>query len=92
MYQMVIKIPNGNKRSQMFIQYSKWQLNISTFSNIKSSKIYPNWDFSLKTNHLATLVFPVKIKTVFAKSTFLIKEQNKKLAWDSFECENIIEI
>jgi hypothetical protein len=32
--------------------------NISTFYNLRPSKIYPNWDvwFDIKINHLATLV------------------------------------
>jgi hypothetical protein len=29
----------------MSLKYSKWQYNISTFSNLRTSKIYPNWDF-----------------------------------------------
>jgi hypothetical protein len=38
-------VPNGHKISQMSVKYSKWPLNISTFSNLRPSKIYPNWDF-----------------------------------------------
>jgi hypothetical protein len=38
-------VPNGHKISQMSIKYKKWPKNISTFSNLRPSKIYPNWDF-----------------------------------------------
>jgi hypothetical protein len=49
-------VPNGHKISQMYINYSKWPSNILTFSNLRPSKIYPNWDFWFEINHLATLV------------------------------------
>jgi hypothetical protein len=42
MYQMNTKC---NKISQIFVKYSKWPKNISTFSNVRPSKIYPNWYF-----------------------------------------------
>jgi hypothetical protein len=29
----------------LYVKYSIWPLNISTFSNLGPSKIYPNWDF-----------------------------------------------
>jgi hypothetical protein len=29
----------------MSVKYSKCPLNISTFSDLRPSKIYPNWDF-----------------------------------------------
>jgi hypothetical protein len=38
-------VPNGHKISQMAVKYSKWPQNISTFSNLRPSKRYPNWDF-----------------------------------------------
>jgi hypothetical protein len=50
-------IPNGHKLYQMAVKYSKRSLNIQTFFIPRPSKIYPNWDFYLKTNHLATLAF-----------------------------------
>jgi hypothetical protein len=40
-----IFVPNGHKISQMSVKYAKWPYNISTFSNLGPSKIYPNWDF-----------------------------------------------
>jgi hypothetical protein len=36
---------NGHKISQMFVKCYEWCIHISTFSNLKPSKIYPNWDF-----------------------------------------------
>jgi hypothetical protein len=52
MYQMNTKctewsenIPNVCKISQMSVKYSKWPKNMSTCSNLRPSKIYPNWDF-----------------------------------------------
>jgi hypothetical protein len=39
MYQMVIR------SSKMAVKYSKWSLKISPFSNLRPSKINPNWDF-----------------------------------------------
>jgi hypothetical protein len=56
MYQMNTKVPNGHKISQMSVNYSKWQLNISTFSKLGSSKIYQNWDFWLEKNPSGTPV------------------------------------
>jgi hypothetical protein len=38
-------VPNGHIKSQMPIKYHRWPLNISTFSNLSHSKIYPNWNF-----------------------------------------------
>jgi hypothetical protein len=38
-------IPNSHKISQMSVKYSKWPLDILTFSNQIPSKIYPNWYF-----------------------------------------------
>jgi hypothetical protein len=29
----------------MSVKYSKWPNNLSTFSNLRHFKIYPNWDF-----------------------------------------------
>jgi hypothetical protein len=29
----------------MTVKYSKWPKNISAFSILRPSKIYPNWDF-----------------------------------------------
>jgi hypothetical protein len=37
-------VPNGHKISQISLKYSKWLQNISTFSNLRPSKIYPNSD------------------------------------------------
>jgi hypothetical protein len=39
MYQMVKKYLN------ISMKYYRWPKNISTFSNLRRSKIYPNWDF-----------------------------------------------
>jgi hypothetical protein len=36
---------NGNDISQMSVEYSKRTQNISTFSNLRPSKIYPNCTF-----------------------------------------------
>jgi hypothetical protein len=50
-------VPNGNNISKMPINDAKWLYNIATFSNLRPSKIYPNWDtFGYKINHLATHV------------------------------------
>jgi hypothetical protein len=39
-------VPKGHKISQMAVNYSKWpHVNIQTFSNLRASKIYPNWYF-----------------------------------------------
>jgi hypothetical protein len=38
-------VPNGHKISQTSLKYSKWPYNILAFSNLRVSKIYPNWDF-----------------------------------------------
>jgi hypothetical protein len=38
-------VPNGRKISQSFLKYYKWPQNISTFTHLRPSKIYPNWDF-----------------------------------------------
>jgi hypothetical protein len=38
-------VPIGQKISQMFLKHSKWSKIISTLSNLRPSKIYPNWDF-----------------------------------------------
>jgi hypothetical protein len=43
-------VPNGHKISQISIKYSKWPQNIYTFSNLRLSKIYPNWDFWFENN------------------------------------------
>jgi hypothetical protein len=40
--------PNGHKISQTSLKYSKWQKNISTFSNLRPSEIYPNFWFENK--------------------------------------------
>jgi hypothetical protein len=45
----------------MGVKYSKSGLpetggNIPTVSIPRPSKIYPNWDFGMKINHLATLI------------------------------------
>jgi hypothetical protein len=45
MYQWTQNVPNGHKIPQISVQYSNWPLNILTFSNLRHSKIYPNWDF-----------------------------------------------
>jgi hypothetical protein len=37
MYQMVIKYP------KMSLKYSKWPYNVSKLSNLRPSKIYPNF-------------------------------------------------
>jgi hypothetical protein len=37
--------PNGHWIFQMSLKYYRWPKNISTFSNIRHSKIYPNWYF-----------------------------------------------
>jgi hypothetical protein len=42
--------------SQMAEKYAKCPFNISTFSDMMPSKIYPNCDFGLKINHLAPLI------------------------------------
>jgi hypothetical protein len=44
MYLMVKNIPNGLK------------IYVSTFSNLRPSEIYPNWDFWLPDGYLATLL------------------------------------
>jgi hypothetical protein len=36
---------NGHKISQMSVKCSKWPKNMSPFSNRRSSKNYPNWQF-----------------------------------------------
>jgi hypothetical protein len=36
---------DGHKKSQISTKYSKLPNNIKRFSNIRPSKIYPNWDF-----------------------------------------------
>jgi hypothetical protein len=38
-------VPSGHKISQMYVKYSKCTKNISTFSNLRPSKIYPKWEF-----------------------------------------------
>jgi hypothetical protein len=37
--------PNGHKISQISIKFSTRAQNISAFSNLRPSKIYPNWFF-----------------------------------------------
>jgi hypothetical protein len=55
-YQIAIKIPNGNKIHQIAVIYSKWAENISTFFSFQGlPKFTQIWIFGLKTNHLATL-------------------------------------
>jgi hypothetical protein len=39
---------NGHKIFQMPVKNSQWPQNISTFSNLRSSKIYPNWYFGFE--------------------------------------------
>jgi hypothetical protein len=46
---------NGGKDTKLPINY-QWPNNKPFFSFPRPSKIYPNWDFGLKINHLATLV------------------------------------
>jgi hypothetical protein len=36
------------KTNHMVVKYFKWPQNISTFSNPRPSKIYPNWDFGFE--------------------------------------------
>jgi hypothetical protein len=48
--------PNGRKIFEFSLKYSKWPYNMLTFSNLRSSKIYPNRDFWFENNHLATLI------------------------------------
>jgi hypothetical protein len=39
-------IPNGHKISQMSVKYSNGhKIHISTFPNLRQSKICPEWDF-----------------------------------------------
>jgi hypothetical protein len=38
-------LPNGHKTYQMGVKYTKRRWNIPTFSILRPSKIYPNWDF-----------------------------------------------
>jgi hypothetical protein len=40
-------VPNEHKMYQMVIKYPKWPYNIIIYyiSNLRPSKIYPNWDF-----------------------------------------------
>jgi hypothetical protein len=47
-YQNRKNVPNEHKMYQMVIKYPKWPWNISTFSNLWPSKIYPNWDFGFE--------------------------------------------
>jgi hypothetical protein len=42
---MNIKCTKWPKIPPMSVKYSKWPKNISTFSNLGVSKIYPKWDF-----------------------------------------------
>jgi hypothetical protein len=37
--------PNGHEIYQMVVNYFEWPQNIPTFSILRSSKIYPSWDF-----------------------------------------------
>jgi hypothetical protein len=39
------KLPNDHKVYPKAVIYSKWTKNIQSFSNLRPSKIYPNWDF-----------------------------------------------
>jgi hypothetical protein len=43
------------KMYQMAVVYSNWPKNIPSFSISRPFKIYLNWVFGLKINHLATL-------------------------------------
>jgi hypothetical protein len=38
-------VPYDHKISQLSVKHSKWPSNMSTFSNPRPSKIYPNWNF-----------------------------------------------
>jgi hypothetical protein len=38
-------VPHGHKNIPMFVKYSRWPRNVSTFSNLRPSKIYTVWDF-----------------------------------------------
>jgi hypothetical protein len=38
-------VPNGHKYPTCPVKYSDWPWNISTFFNLWTSKIYPNWNF-----------------------------------------------
>jgi hypothetical protein len=44
-YQMNTKCTKWSQIIPMSVRYSKWPQNILTFSNLRPSKIYPNWDF-----------------------------------------------
>jgi hypothetical protein len=43
------------KQTQNGIKIFQMVIKISTFSNLRPSKNYPNWDFWFEKNHLATL-------------------------------------
>jgi hypothetical protein len=58
-YQNGENVPNEHEIYQSAIKYTRWPENIPNipaFSIARPSKIYPNWDFGLKINHLATLL------------------------------------
>jgi hypothetical protein len=38
-------IPKEHKIYQMAVKYFRWPANAPTFSNLRPSKTYPNWDF-----------------------------------------------
>jgi hypothetical protein len=44
-YQMTANDANTLKLYQMAVKYSKWALNVSTFSIPMPSGIYSDWDF-----------------------------------------------
>jgi hypothetical protein len=48
---MVIKYPKGLKNIS-----NGHKIGISIFSNLRPSKIYPNWDFGLERKYLAAMV------------------------------------
>jgi hypothetical protein len=54
-YHMITKLSNAHKIYPTGVKYSKRPENIQTFSISRSSKVYPNWYFCLKRNHLAIL-------------------------------------
>jgi hypothetical protein len=61
---------------------AKGPSNIPTPSIPRPSKIYPNWDFGLKINHLATLIF------FTANKIFPLKRGNEYLgAKPIFRCK-----
>jgi hypothetical protein len=78
-YQMVIKYP----------KYSRWPQNISTFSNLRHFKIYPNWDFGLKIKHLATLDSDLRVYSA-PPDCFLFSDD--RLCLDGLDTQNVIHL